>query len=136
MTRTREENAEALAHEAENRARLVAAVGLAQVEQWERFENGEYLDSELAEYDEWRIDRALDDQDKLRSAFATAHLDRREHATVLAALRFWQRCGLEGANRDLVDGLPHAESDIATIGFSEAAMTPEEVDQLCERING
>ena len=52
-------------------------------------------------------------------------LDDRELATILAALRFWQRWAKP-------DG---TEWDIATDRGHLKAMTPEEVDDLCERIN-
>jgi hypothetical protein len=56
----------------------------------------------------------------------TLPLTDREHATVLAALRFWQRMPSE---------LSEPENDIATNGDEHAALTLEEIDALCERIN-
>lgn len=53
------------------------------------------------------------------------HLDDREHATVLAALRYWQ------AQREEVV----AENDIATNGGTVLALTAHEIDALCERLN-
>lgn len=48
-----------------------------------------------------------------------------ERDTVLAALRFWQRCGNEGHE---------LEMDIALNG-RETALSDEAIDDLCERIN-
>lgn len=50
----------------------------------------------------------------------------RQHATVLAALRFWQRMPSE---------MSEPENDIATNGDDHPALTLEEIDALCERIN-
>lgn len=52
-------------------------------------------------------------------------LNDREHATVLAALRYWQ------AQREEVV----AENDIATNGGTVLALTDHEIDALCERLN-
>lgn len=48
-----------------------------------------------------------------------------EFDTILAALRFWQRCGNEGHE---------LEMDIALNG-RETALSDEAIDDLCERIN-
>lgn len=48
-----------------------------------------------------------------------------EFDTILAALRFWQRCGNEGHE---------PEMDIALNG-RETALSDEAIDDLCERIN-
>jgi hypothetical protein len=65
-------------------------------------------------------------------------LTRRELATVLASLRFWQR------NMDaFVTGIPfadhpwgeHPEFDIATDGGTITAMNLDSVDDLCARLN-
>lgn len=53
-------------------------------------------------------------------------LDDREHATVLAALRYWQREGLMSSGH---------EGDIATNGSTLPMMQPHEIDALCERLN-
>ena len=53
-------------------------------------------------------------------------LDRRELATVLAALRYWQREGLISAG---------GEHEIATDGDHVAPLTSAELDTLCERLN-
>jgi hypothetical protein len=53
-------------------------------------------------------------------------LDRRELATVLAALRFWQREGRMSAG---------GEHDIAADGGQVAPLKPAEIDALCERLN-
>lgn len=53
-------------------------------------------------------------------------LNERETATVLAALRYWQREGLMSAG---------AELDIANDGGRFRPMRGEEIDQLCERLN-
>lgn len=57
----------------------------------------------------------------------SAHFDRWELATILAALRYWQREGLRGD--------PKAELDIASDGQTLTPMTPEEIDRLCARLN-
>jgi hypothetical protein len=54
------------------------------------------------------------------------HLDDAEHATVLAALRYWQREGLMSSGH---------EGDIATQGGTMSMMQPNEIDELCERLN-
>jgi hypothetical protein len=53
-------------------------------------------------------------------------LDRRERATVLAALRYWQREGPMSAG---------GEHDIATDGDHVAPLTAAEIDTLCARLN-
>ena len=53
-------------------------------------------------------------------------VDRRELATIIAALRFWQR---EGAASD---GLVH---DIASDGETLKPLGADEIDALCERLN-
>lgn len=52
----------------------------------------------------------------------------RERDTIMAALRYWQRCATRG-------GVP--ESDIAENGREgdDAALLAGEIDALCERIN-
>jgi hypothetical protein len=52
----------------------------------------------------------------------------REHATILAALRYWQRNALQADQ-------PNPEDDIATCGGTLAIMHPTEIDALCEEIN-
>lgn len=55
------------------------------------------------------------------------HFDPRTTATVLAALRYWQRWQ---------DTLDHtAEHDIASDGGTLAPLTAQEIDTLCEAIN-
>lgn len=54
-------------------------------------------------------------------------MDSRELATVLAALRYWQREGL------MSDG---HEQDIATDQGTVDRLSSEEIDGLCERLNG
>ena len=54
-------------------------------------------------------------------------LDDRELATVLAALRYWQREALQSAG---------GEHDIASDGGVLPPLTPSEIDTLCERLNG
>lgn len=58
----------------------------------------------------------------------TLTLTERERDTILAALRFWQREGLQS------DGI---EREIAENGRTgdDAALTADEIDDLCERIN-
>lgn len=61
-------------------------------------------------------------------------IDKRETATVLAALRMWQRIGLcESEKRDLIllDGI----ADILDIGDCKTPLSESEIDDLCERIN-
>lgn len=59
-------------------------------------------------------------------------LDDREHATVMAALRMWQRNGLGSST--LLAKFP--EYDIATnAGAIETPLDDAEIDTLCERIN-
>ncbi len=53
-------------------------------------------------------------------------LNNRELATILAALRYWQREGLMSAG---------AEHDIATDGDTLREMNADEIDSLCERLN-
>lgn len=55
-------------------------------------------------------------------------LNPRETATVLAALRYWQRVGL-------YDRASLAEDMIATNDNTFPALNEEEIDALCERIN-
>lgn len=55
-----------------------------------------------------------------------AHVDRRETATILAALRFWQH-ETSVAER--------SDNEIATDGGELDPMNDEEIDRLCERIN-
>lgn len=52
--------------------------------------------------------------------------DRRAVATILAALRFWQREGLHSGGH---------EHDIATDNETLIPMNAAEIDALCERIN-
>lgn len=53
-------------------------------------------------------------------------IEDRELNTVLAALRYWQRCGDFGGG-----GI----QDIATNGGTEQALESDEIDTLCERLN-
>lgn len=54
-------------------------------------------------------------------------LSDRELSTVLAALRYWQREGRMSAGH---------EFDIAENGGEFSALTNDEIDELCERLNG
>jgi hypothetical protein len=58
-------------------------------------------------------------------------LNKRETATVLAALRHWQSA--------LQSGAPWPKTqdfmDIASDGFTIKAMSPKEIDKLAEKIN-
>ena len=56
----------------------------------------------------------------------TITLDDRELATVLAALRYWQREGIMSSGM---------EQDIATNNGTLLALTGSRIDDLCERIN-
>ena len=67
------------------------------------------------------------------AAEAMSSLDEREHATVLAALRFWQRNAV--IDRDERDACAIPEEDIATDGGSVEILTSSEIDDLCERMN-
>ena len=58
-------------------------------------------------------------------------LDYRELATVIAALRFYQR-GLLGGPSTFAS---YAESDIATGGGTLVPLDDLEIDALCERLN-
>ena len=51
-----------------------------------------------------------------------------EIGTILAALRLYQRRLLRG-------GIPVEIDDLATDGGEHDALTAEEIDRLCERIN-
>lgn len=53
-------------------------------------------------------------------------MNQRELATVLAALRYWQREGLMSGGH---------EQDISTDGGKIEQLTTEEIDGLCERLN-
>ena len=55
----------------------------------------------------------------------------RETATILAALRAYQRLVLNGASTFS----SYAVSDIATDGGTLAPLTNAEIDALCERLN-
>ena len=54
------------------------------------------------------------------------NLSSRELATVLAALRYWQRAGVMSC---------WYEKEIATNGGEFDEMTATQIDDLCERIN-
>ena len=56
-------------------------------------------------------------------------MTQRELATILAALRYWQRCGLEAGGQS-------AEDDIATDGGTIVPLNTWEIDSLCYRLNG
>lgn len=63
----------------------------------------------------------------------------RNRATILAALRFWQRHGPIVATHPGI--LPSAEQqgaliDVATNGGTFRALTAREMDRLCEDLNG
>lgn len=61
-------------------------------------------------------------------------VDERELATILAALRYWQRDGLSSDEHgDLAT--PGPENDIATDGGTHEPLDLDEIDELCERIN-
>lgn len=53
-------------------------------------------------------------------------MKKRELATILAALRYWQREGLMSGGH---------EQDIADDGGTLRPMTAEEIDRLCVRLN-
>ncbi|MBM2293794.1 hypothetical protein JQX09_17845 [Sulfitobacter pseudonitzschiae] len=57
-------------------------------------------------------------------------VDEQEHATILAALRFWQTSGMcEPDNRS------DALHDIATNGSDVISLDADAIDALCEKIN-
>ena len=58
----------------------------------------------------------------------------REFATMLAAIRYWQR---EGLSSDKYGELatPEPENDIATDGGTHEPLDENEIDELCESIN-
>ena len=62
--------------------------------------------------------------------------DERELATVLAALRMWQRgsCGTTGTQASVLEAA-HAEMSIATDGERLMPLLASEIDELCERLN-
>lgn len=69
-------------------------------------------------------------------------LDQRELATVLAALRYWQRLGLAHVwqEDDPIAGVRKgqawvAEGEVASNSGTLTPLTVEEIDALCERIN-
>ncbi len=55
-------------------------------------------------------------------------LDNRELATVLAALRVWQRCGLTADT-------PTPEDSMASDDGTISILQPAEIDKLCEKLN-
>lgn len=61
-------------------------------------------------------------------------IDERELGTILAALRHWQETS-EGWEGGLIVTEEIPTSDIATDGGKFSALTPSEIDVLCERIN-
>lgn len=61
-------------------------------------------------------------------------VDEREFATILAALRYWQRDGLSADEHgDLAT--PGPENDVATDGGTHEPLDLDEIDELCERLN-
>jgi hypothetical protein len=54
------------------------------------------------------------------------NIESRELATVLAALRYWQREGIHSGGH---------EQDIAADGDTIKPLTADEIDALCERLN-
>lgn len=60
----------------------------------------------------------------------TISIEEAEHATILAALRFYQAHGMgDPVNR------PDAIDDLATNGGKVASLDEEGISDLCERIN-
>lgn len=55
----------------------------------------------------------------------TITIDRREQATILAALRYWQAVGFP----------PRRFVTIATDGDQVNPLTDDEIDSLCEKVN-
>lgn len=62
-------------------------------------------------------------------------VDSRELATILAALRYYQRTGvcLDGGTGELI--IPEEERDVATDGDTLEPLDEKEIDTLCESIN-
>lgn len=56
----------------------------------------------------------------------TQRMSDRETATILAALRYWQRVGLMSSGH---------EKDIASDGGRFQSLSAGEIESLCERIN-
>jgi len=83
------------------------------------------------ELDEWRdgepVERDTADGFALAALEAAAAIGgRRELATILAALRYWQREGWASSG---------AEIDISTDGGTLEPLSRAEIDALCERLN-
>ncbi len=57
-------------------------------------------------------------------------MTKRETATVLAALRYWQRCAVMPSITT-----PCEEGSIATDGGQFDSLDEDEIDALCEKIN-
>jgi hypothetical protein len=85
------------------------------------FSEGEYVES--ISIDRVRATQVYQELGKLLRGTPSE----RETATILAALRFWQREGAASAGR---------ERDIETDGGRFEPLSAEEVDALCECING
>lgn len=88
---------------------------------------------EVAEFDHYEIDddavRPLEVGETLETELAQVVVTKRQHATILAALRYWQD-HLAGTPSDL-DML----GEITTEGGEYEALDVEGIDVLCEAIN-
>lgn len=80
--------------------------------------------------DAYELDRIVIDGTGYDGGKEDRALSPRELATVLAALRYWQRSS--GQN---VASIDHALLDIATDGGTLSGLTDAEIDALCERLN-
>jgi hypothetical protein len=90
---------------------------------------GAWIPAGFAEYDDFtifddEIELMDDDEDIIESAVHELTPEERNH--ILASLRLWQR------TPDYARG---AETDIAIDGGHARALTNEEIDELCERLN-
>lgn len=60
----------------------------------------------------------------------------RQHATIIAALRFWQRVAMHNGYLPMMGGgIAEPEIDIATNGGKHGPMTAIEIDDMIEGIN-
>lgn len=58
----------------------------------------------------------------------------REAATILSALRYWQDYFPRGTEHNVQAA--QALLDMSRLAGATEALTPQEIDELCERING
>lgn len=75
-------------------------------------------------------DRGRESEDQPTSTMII-EIDDAEHASILAALRFWQQHGMGDP-----DNRSDALHEVATNGNRVISLDGEEIDRLCERLNG